>query len=299
MPIKCLHLGVTETYMLLLLGNEHLVNSKTRQLPYRLWSHWNGNGFYDRKMRLPIDDREDMTWDAYMTQTARAYWELYRKSCDNADRIVHLKVSIEVANNVFDDGRARVEALFDTLPVPPLEVSETFSYQWIKDCASGHRVIVVSPFAELIRSQMISGKMAQLRPDFTPEEVRYFTFPYCFGNKGPHENALETVAAVTEALLPEVGPDTSVMLSCGSMGVPIAAKLHEAGANVFYCGGAMQLFFGIMGGRWRNPSFSDRALDPADRLLDSYRTTPELWIDPAPDSYVPSNSKTIENGCYW
>ena len=83
------------------------------------------------------------------------------------------------------------------------------------------------------------------------------------------------------------------------MGVPIADQLHRAGADVFYCGGAMQLFFGIMGERWRLRGRKDMALHPADDLLRSFEVDPELWVDPVPASFVPPQAQQIERGCYW
>lgn len=217
-------------------------------------------------MNAPIENSQDMLWDTYLTPEVRDYWALYLSNCNETRNMVHLKVSAEVVGQITDDGQAAIDAVFNTLETPPAHIDTAFSYEEITQRAAGRRVIVVSPFAKLMKEQAQSGNLAKLRPAFTPSELSWYSFPYCYGNKGPHENSFETIEAVSTALQAEAGPDTLVMLSCGSMGVPIADRLHKGGADTFYCGGAMQLFFGIMGGRWRRPGFNGSCFEPKGRL---------------------------------
>lgn len=75
------------------------------------------------------------------------------------------------------------------------------------------------------------------------------------------------------------------LLGCGAYGMPLAAKLKQAGKKVVYMGGCIQMLFGIRGKRWDdNPK--------ASALYN------EHWANPDP-SLVPQNFSTVENGCYW
>lgn len=76
------------------------------------------------------------------------------------------------------------------------------------------------------------------------------------------------------------------LVSCGGFGMPISAFIHEKlGKSVIYVGGALQLFFGVMGSRWRN---SEDILKHAN----------ENWVNPL-DVDKPANPHVCESGCYW
>jgi hypothetical protein len=145
-----------------------------------------------------------------------------------------------------------------------------------------------------MKRQFESGNLTKIRPDFQPSEVLFYQFPYCFQNNGPDQNSFETIENVKNDLSSIVSEDCSILFSCGSMGLSIADYFFNRNVNVFYCGGGLQIFFGIMGERWRA-----RDIKSDDIFLGTYLTNPEAWISEIPEEFKPENSKSIENGCYW
>jgi hypothetical protein len=76
------------------------------------------------------------------------------------------------------------------------------------------------------------------------------------------------------------------LVSCGGFGMIISDYIYtELKSSVIYVGGALQLFFGIIGNRWVNSP-------DIKKLMNNYWTT-VLDVD------KPANIKLCENGCYW
>jgi len=148
----------------------------------------------------------------------------------------------------------------------------------------GKRVLVISCFSGLIKSQYESGNVYKVY-DFFPEikGVETVTVPYCFLNNGPHNNYFETM----EAIFQEVkNTDFDIaLLGCGAYGHMLCHKIHtELNKEAMYIGGSITNLFGILSSRER---------------ICSNLVTNEYWITEIPDEYKPANYKLIENGCYW
>lgn len=77
------------------------------------------------------------------------------------------------------------------------------------------------------------------------------------------------------------------LIGCGAYGYPLAAKLKKAGKQAIHLGGVLQIMFGVIGKRWEDDE------NPIVRNLFN-----EYWIRPS-DNEIPSNSKSVEKGCYW
>ena len=76
------------------------------------------------------------------------------------------------------------------------------------------------------------------------------------------------------------------LIACGAYGLPLAARLREAGKQAVHVGGALQLLFGIRGTRW----------DDFSLLKPFYN---EAWRYPLESEHLKTDSKGVENGCYW
>jgi len=63
----------------------------------------------------------------------------------------------------------------------------------------------------------------------------------------------------------------------------IADHIFKSGKSVMYIGGALQLFFGVIGKRW----FTNK---------DILKFVNDDWIRP---DEKPDNFKKVEQGCYW
>ena len=78
------------------------------------------------------------------------------------------------------------------------------------------------------------------------------------------------------------------IVGCGAYGMPLCAKLKQAGKQAIQLAGATQILFGIRGRRWDEvPHFQ--------YIRDFYN---EAWAYPG-DQEKPKGYKTVEDGCYW
>lgn len=80
------------------------------------------------------------------------------------------------------------------------------------------------------------------------------------------------------------------LIAAGGYGPHITYHVyHEMKKSSIYIGGALQLFFGVMGNRWR-PWLTKEKF--------TYFPN-EYWLDhPLPED-IPLNSHSVENNCYW
>lgn len=80
------------------------------------------------------------------------------------------------------------------------------------------------------------------------------------------------------------------LVSCGGFGMILCNYIYsEMGKSVIYVGGALQLYFGILGNRWREN----------ENIL---KIKTEHWIDVLDSDKLPTlsqNSTLCENSCYW
>ena len=78
------------------------------------------------------------------------------------------------------------------------------------------------------------------------------------------------------------------ILGCGAYGLPLAAKIKQAGKQAIHLGGVTQILFGIKGKRWEE--------------MEDYRYIKNLmndaWVYPNVQD-TPKNAKIVEGGCYW
>lgn len=75
------------------------------------------------------------------------------------------------------------------------------------------------------------------------------------------------------------------LIGAGAYSLPLAVHAKKLGRIGIHLGGALQLYFGIMGGRWDE--------NPAIQALVN-----ESWVRPLPED-TPSGNVLIEGGCYW
>ena len=160
-------------------------------------------------------------------------------------------------------------------------------YNWLQGL-KGKSILIISPFAETIKKQLlVQDKL------FTGSQYDWFhdcTFSFVIPPvtlAGNHQNKewYEHFEAFKErVLLSQLENDFEVaLISCGGYGIPICGFIYnELQRSAIYMGGALQIIFGIMGGRWEhNNKFIN-----------------EHWKRPS-EAERPPNFKSIEGGCYW
>jgi len=169
-----------------------------------------------------------------------------------------------------------------------LSVHEYFDKNnWLQGL-KGKSILIISPFVETIKEQLlVQDKL------FTGSQYDWFhdcTFSFVMPPvtlAGNHQNKewyehFETFKDRVQ--LSQLENDFEVALvSCGGYGIPICGFIYnELQRSTIYMGGALQIIFGIMGGRWEhNNKFIN-----------------EHWKRPS-EAERPPNFKSIEGGCYW
>jgi len=157
----------------------------------------------------------------------------------------------------------------------------------------GKSVLIISPFAKTFQEQIDSGRAAQA---FDSEWFKGTSFSFCkppltlAGNHGEvlWQDRMKEFKERLRAQIAKQKPDVC-LASCGGYGMPICDFLvQELGVSAIYVGGALQLFFGVMGSRWLG-----------NETIQKYvKANPSAWIRPSEDERPP-NLQRVEGGCYW
>ena len=149
----------------------------------------------------------------------------------------------------------------------------------------GKRVLVISPFAATIQEQY--GKRTELwdAPDVLPAfELLTIRAPLSAGIKRAESPDWITSLDALKAQMDELDYDV-VLVGAGAYSLPLAAHAKSRGKVGIHLGGALQLFFGIVGGRWeKNPTYAG--------FINS------SWTRPRGDE-TPESVEKVENACYW
>lgn len=160
-------------------------------------------------------------------------------------------------------------------------VNEAQHYTWY-GALRGKKVLVVSPFAELIEQQYHTRRTLIWKdPNILPEYAHLDTLK-AVNSIGGHCDFATWFDAL-EYMEREISRrDFDVaILGCGAYGFPLAAYIKGIGKKAVHVGGATQLIFGIKGKRWENAGFIN-----------------EHWVSPRPEDR-PKGYENVEGGCYW
>jgi len=152
------------------------------------------------------------------------------------------------------------------------------------------RVAVVSPFATSIARQWERRAdvwkhrtMWNGTTEVVPVRCGYNPILAGSENAWTVSTWREAVAAMVEAV---VATGASVaLIGCGALSLPIGAELKRRGVSAIHTGGATQILLGIKGRRWMSHSVISTFFN-------------EAWVSPSAEE-VPSQSGSVEGGCYW
>ena len=125
----------------------------------------------------------------------------------------------------------------------------------------GKRVLVVSPFADSITAAFPNRRLFfKNNYDYPEFELILLNTPITYSglpeNFYPDRNWFDTLARL-EREVAKIDFDIA-LLSCGSYAVPLGDSIKANGRKAVYVGGILQLFFGVMGRRYKNPFFTDQ-----------------------------------------
>lgn len=150
----------------------------------------------------------------------------------------------------------------------------------------GKKVLVIHPFEESIKSQYQKRKLLFPNEEILPEfELK--TLKAVQTIAGEQDERFDTWFDALEHMFEKamkIDFDIAI-LGCGAYGLPLAAKLKEAGKQAIHMGGVTQILFGIKGRRWVD--------NPRAEIVFN-----DTWVYPK-ESETPKKSKVVENHCYW
>ncbi len=154
-------------------------------------------------------------------------------------------------------------------------------------CLKGKRVVCIHPFEESIteqykkREQLFPG--TEILPEFELRCVKAVQTLY-----GQEDERFPSWFDALDYMFEETMKEEFdvALVACGAYGLPLAARLRDAGKQAVHVGGALQLLFGVRGARWEDLA----------ELKPYYN---EAWTYPLASEHLKTDSKGVENGCYW
>lgn len=151
----------------------------------------------------------------------------------------------------------------------------------------GKKVLVVHPFANLIKEQYIHREKLFKSSNILPKmDLKVYQAVQSM-NGNPEFASWFMALEKMEYDISKIDFDVA-LLGCGAYGMPLGAFIKsELKKIVIHIGGALQLLFGIKGKRWEKEGF-----DYQHKLYNEY------WVRPTED-LKPQNYKNVEDGCYW
>jgi hypothetical protein len=149
---------------------------------------------------------------------------------------------------------------------------------------SGKKVLVISSFSESIKKQhLIADKLFVGRsfPDFDLQVIRA---PQTSGERDPNGATWFELLAEMKYQMSKIDFDV-VLVAAGAYSYPLAHHAKKIGKIGIHAGGGLQIFFGIMGNRWKE---SPEVLKYIN----------EFWTRPTSEE-TPQNADNVEGACYW
>ena len=159
----------------------------------------------------------------------------------------------------------------------------------------GKKVLVIHPFASLIEQQYKEKREIlfddkQVLPKFDLKTIKAVQ---SLGGDCEYSDWFEALDSMKKQM--DATDYDIVLLGCGAYGFPLAAHAKRMGKQAVHLGGALQLLFGIRGKRWDDPNYGIQEFGKQN----TYKTLfNDSWVYPSA-SYIPSNAKQVEGGCYW
>jgi|MDTB01.3.fsa_nt_gb hypothetical protein len=147
-------------------------------------------------------------------------------------------------------------------------------------------ICIVSPFIETMKKQISSLNKIHANLDMQKHNYSFVLAPQTNGSykhSFDKPSWFQRLDIMKEKILKKE-PDL-VLIGAGSYGPPLGSILKDLGISSMVCGGALQLYFGILGKRWEER-------DDYSKIFNDY------WTRVSNDE-IPDGHKLIEDGCYW
>jgi hypothetical protein len=154
---------------------------------------------------------------------------------------------------------------------------------WVK-ALNGKKVLVVSPFAETIRTQHLRIEKCFSGIKYPEFELSLEAPPVTYGFSQNSETSWFDLLDQTLERIQNKNFDVA-LVGAGAYSLPIAHAIKKMGKLAIHTGGGTQLFFGVMGNRWNSSNHVNHYLN-------------EYWVRPS-KTEVPMGHSFVENSCYW
>lgn len=171
------------------------------------------------------------------------------------------------------------------LALEPYYFDDTTSWM---SALNGKRLLIIHPFAKTLQKQIT--QFNKLFPDrlwFKDCEFQFIQPPITLA--GNHEGLDwqdHYNSFISSPSFRELKDFDIALVAAGGYGMLISNHIYTSlNRSVMYIGGALQLFFGVIGKRWFNNK----------NIL---KLTNDDWIRPLKDD-KPLNFTRVERGCYW
>jgi len=179
-----------------------------------------------------------------------------------------------------------IQARTPTIPKLPARTLEPYYVQdsWMS-AIKGKRVLIVHPFVHTLQQQQT--KLAAVFPGRSWFEECTLTFvapPMTLAGHHEGRDWQERYNACITELQQHTAHDVA-LVAAGGYGMLLSSYLYQQGMSVMYVGGALQLFFGVIGKRW----FDNKEV---------MALVTDDWIRPTKEDAV-ENCVRVEKGCYW
>jgi hypothetical protein len=161
-----------------------------------------------------------------------------------------------------------------------------FKKSWMP-AIKGKRILIVHPFVTTFKKQL--EHITSLFPDqeswFEDCKLEFISPPFTLA--GNHQTA-DWQSHYTTFInsIREFKDFDIAFVAAGGYGMLISNYIYtELNKSVIYIGGALQLFFGVIGRRW----FENKEI---------MKLVNDNWVRPQKED-KPQNCLKVENGCYW
>ena len=153
-----------------------------------------------------------------------------------------------------------------------------FKDSWMS-ALKGKKLLIVHPFSDTFKKQVHKQIFPNWFEDCTFQFIKPpFTLAGNHDNRDWQEHFQECIKSIDQLEKYDIA-----LVAAGGYGMLLADHIFKSGASVMYIGGALQIFFGVIGKRW---------FENKDILMLMNRN----WIRP---EEKPHNFKNVEKGCYW
>jgi len=231
------------------------------------------------------------TWEKEILKTLETnagFFPINENSVDGFSRLyINDSEQIDALGVWFNYGENKLHTdLFPEAVLMPLVSIEPYYFDdpWSVNLYK-KRVLVIHPFIKTIENQYKKRELLFYNKDILPnfELLTIRAHQSNAGNKVLFNNwfdALDNMKSQIDKLDFDIA-----LIGAGAYGLPLAAHVKRIGKQAIHMGGALQLLFGIRGGRW-------------DNNLDVNKFYNEYWTSPLPEE-TPEGFKKVEDGCYW